>query len=212
MAPRRKTNREIEIKLRVPEVAALLSKLAAIGAVSQGRVLERNTLYDTPQSDLRGHGRLLRLRTEKPAPRKGPADRSQRAVLTAKAPPGPKGAAWRSGPQKSRYKERAERELVVADPRALLAALNSLGFRPGFFYEKYRTTLIIPRVPLVLDLDETPFGVFLELEGPPASIDRVARLLGYAPADYFRGTYWDLYVKDCRQHGRRPGNMVFHEK
>jgi adenylate cyclase class 2 len=212
VAPRRKTNREIEIKLGVSDVTAVLSKLAAIGAVSQGRVLERNTLYDTPQSDLRGRGRLLRLRIEKPAPNKGPAARPQRAVLTAKAPPEPRGAGWRSRPQKSRYKERAERELVVADPRFFRAALKSLGFRPGFRYEKYRTTLIIPSVPLVLDLDETPFGVFLELEGAPASIDRVARLLGYASGDYFRGTYWDLYVKDCRQHGRRPGNMVFHEK
>lgn len=212
MAQHRKTNREVEIKLRIRDVADLLRKLAPLDAVSQGRIFERNTLYDTPQSDLRRRGRLLRLRIETPAPRKGAASSLQRAVLTAKSPPQKRPPYQHSRTQKQLYKERAERELVVAAPYALPASFKSLGFRPGFIYEKYRTTLIIPRLPLVLDLDETPFGTFLELEGTPAAIDRVARRLGYATSDYFRGTYWDLHAADSRRRGRKPGKMMFHEK
>jgi hypothetical protein len=35
-------------------------------------------------------------------------------------------------------------------------------------------------------LDETPAGVFLELEGPSRWIDRTARRLGFAESDYLR--------------------------
>ena len=86
-------------------------------------------------------------------------------VITSKSP------APDSG--RSRYKEKLERELVVRSPRGWPANLRSLGFRPGFRYEKFRTTFRLPG--LHLDLDETPVGVFLEIEGRPEAIDRVAR-------------------------------------
>jgi hypothetical protein len=54
--------------------------------------------------------------------------------------------------------------------------------------------------------------VFLELEGQPKAIDRVARALRYTPADYIRGTYWDVYAADCHRRGREPKNMVFAAK
>jgi adenylate cyclase class 2 len=79
--------------------------------------------------------------------------------------------------------------------------------RPGFRYEKYRSTFRLPG--LHLDLDETPAGVFLELEGSPSAIDRTAKALGYAPRDFVRTTYWDIYAADCRRRGCTPRNMVF---
>ena len=81
--------------------------------------------------------------------------------------------------------------------------------RPTFRYEKFRTAYRLPRSRLHLDLDETPVGVFLELEGEPRAIDRAARALGFAPSDYIRGTYWDVYAADCRRRGRIRRNMVF---
>jgi hypothetical protein len=62
---------------------------------------------------------------------------------------------------------------------------------------------------LHLDLDETPVGVFLELEGDPQAIDRAARALGYLHHDYVRGTYWDLYRAECERRGRIARNMLF---
>jgi adenylate cyclase, class 2 len=206
-----KTNREIEIKLRVTDIRATIHRLNAIGATSKGRVFEQNALYDTPQSDLRRRGRLLRIRIETPAIRgQRIASASQRIVMTAKGPSAEPAAAGTG--KKSRYKERAERELVVtgSTPRSCDAALRTLGFKPKFRYEKFRTSFRLGA--LHLDLDETPAGDFLELEGKPKSIDRVAKALGYRPSAYFLGTYWDVYVADCRRKGLRPGNMAFHRK
>jgi hypothetical protein len=63
---------------------------------------------------------------------------------------------------------------------------------------------------LHVSLDETPVGVFLELEGAVPEIDKVASALNFSPPDYIRATYWDLYAADCRRRGRTPRNMLFH--
>src|ERR1700722_11843782 len=132
MPGHRRTNREIEIKLRVVDVKEMLRKLENLGARYESRVLERNTLYDTPDSDFRRRGALLRIRAETPPPRAGyqspnVANRSacRRTILTSKAP-----AALRSARDR-RYKERLERELVVPGPPTHWdRKLRSLGLRP----------------------------------------------------------------------------------
>jgi adenylate cyclase class 2 len=191
--------REVEIKLRISDMSGLVRQLGRLGATPQGRVFERNTLYDTPDSDFRKRGRLLRLRIETPAPSGAIRGGRRRAVITSKTP-----APARPG---SPYKQKFEREAPVRYPEHWDRVLRSIGLRPGFRYEKYRTTFRLPG--LHLDLDETPVGVFLELEGTPRAIDRVACALGFAPRDYIRGTYWDLYAADCRRRGRLPQNMLF---
>ena len=56
----RETNREIEIKLRVADLPGPDPTTSpGLGAVEHGRVLEQNTLYDTPDSDFRRRGRLF---------------------------------------------------------------------------------------------------------------------------------------------------------
>jgi len=175
MPARRPSVRETEIKLRVTDLAGLIGKISRLRADYSGRVLERNTLFDTPDDDLRRRGRLLRIRIETPAPSKLITGGLARTVITSKAPV--------SASTGSRYKEKLERELVVRSRRDWPATLRSLGFRPGFRYEKFRTTFRLPG--LHLDLDETPVGVFLEIEGQPKAIDRIARALGFFPATTF---------------------------
>ena len=206
MPQAKKTNAEIEIKLRITDISTIRDKIKSLGAKTQPRVREQNTLYDTPQSDLRRRGMLLRIRIETPAPHNKRPTRRERVILTSKAPPQTK-------PTKKplRYKERAEREQVVAQSsRQYAAAIMSLGFRPAFRYDKYRTTFRLPN--LHLDLDETPAGTFLELEGKPQAIDRAAKAFGFSKEAYLRVTYWDLYVADCRRRGTLPKNMLFSAK
>ena len=100
-----------------------------------------------------------------------------------------------------------EREAPVKDAIRLTEILKSLGFRPGFRYEKYRSSFRLRE--LHLDLDETPVGVFLELEGSPSAIDRTALALGYGPKDYIRATYWSVYAAECRRRKVKPRNMLF---
>ena len=202
MTPIARTAPEIEIKLRVADIPSLVRKLRNLGGTPRGRVLERNTLYDTTASDFRRCGLLLRVRIETPAPSNQLPAGLRRAVLTFKAPPS--NHALRAS---SRYKERLETELEIHRPARWPKILRALGLRPTFRYEKYRSAFRLGS--LHVDLDETPAGTFLELEGSPAQIDRAARALGYTPRDYIQATYWDIYAADCRHRGRIPKNMLF---
>ena len=197
-------NYEVEIKLRVPDPAALRRKLARLGARRLRRVYEYNVLYDTERRDLFRLGRLLRLRVEAKAVRgHTPPRHSKRhlpGLLTYKGP----------AATESRYKVREEVEVPVRDSRAIEPVIQALGLRPWFRYEKFRTTYRLPRLTgLHIEFDETSVGAFLELEGTRKAIDRAARLLGYRPKDYLIASYWDLYVRECHKRGKPTRDMLF---
>jgi adenylate cyclase, class 2 len=196
--------REVEIKLRISDIEDILRRIRKLGAESLGRVLEQNSLFDTPNSGFRRSRRLLRLRRQTPAPGHGMQGGPHLAILTSKAPPA---IPRRTVPKSRIYKEVQENEEHAQDPVSFARTLRALGFRPGFRYEKYRTSF--RHRSLHLDLDETPVGIFLELEGKPAEINRTARALGFASKDYIRATYWTLYAADCRRRHRKPRNMLF---
>jgi len=194
----RRTVREIEVKLPIADLSGLVGKLRQMKALCRGRVFEQNSLYDTPEEHFRRRGLLLRLRTKRPARSGHVAGGTRQTVITTKAP---------VPASSSRYKEKLERELIVARPRRWRARLLLLGFRPGFRYERYRTTFWLPG--LHLEVDQTPMGTFLELEGTPRAIDRTARALGFSPRDYIRSTYWELFQAQRPHRGRFSKNMLF---
>ena len=129
--------------------------------------------------------------------------------MTYKAPI----AGMADSPEPRRYKERQELEIEFQPAEGLEVILRALGFRAGFHYEKFRTEYRLTKLKdLHLDLDETPIGDYLELEGSPAAIDRAAKLLGFKAGDYITATYWDLYVADCRGRRITPTDLVFHRR
>ena len=207
MPQRKKTNPEIEIKLRIANIPEILRKIKNLHAIPQPRVQEENTLYDTPQSHLRRRKMLLRLRVETSANHNARTSRAkERVILTSKAP-----LPAQQNNKPSHYKIRAEREQTSpTSPRQYAKALIALGFRPTFRYDKFRTTFRLPN--LHLDLDETAAGMYLELEGAPKAIDRAAKALGFTKKAYLRATYWDLYAAACRRRGTKPKNMLFAAK
>lgn len=147
---------------------------------------------------------MLRIRIETRNGVRARRDELVRGVLTVKSPPG---AAHQAS---NRYKARLESEMDIREPQRWPSMLQSLGFRPGFRYEKFRTSFLLQG--LHLSLDETPAGTFVELEGSPKAIDRIANALGYAVRDYVRANYYALYAADCRRRGVEPKNMVFDAK
>jgi adenylate cyclase, class 2 len=115
------------------------------------------------------------------------------------------------------HKVREEIEMEVTDAAKLRAIFEGLGMNGWFRYEKYRTTFRLPASKawargLLIELDETPIGTFVELEGPAAAIDRAAAELGYSKRDYVLKNYLSLYVEDCRRRGEQPLHMVFRER
>lgn len=180
--------RETEVKLAVPSAEAALQVLTKAGfAAAHERAFEANMLLDTPGSELMHSRRLLRLR-----------DFRGETILTFKGPP-------EGGP----HKTRPEVETSVADANAILGILNGLGYEVSFRYEKYRTTFSRTGEPGHAVLDETPIGVFLELEGEAGWIDRTAVEIGFTPADYILKSYGSLFREYREQHGWHSQNMVF---
>jgi adenylate cyclase, class 2 len=185
-------SQETEIKLAVPDAPSARALLRRAGfRVSRPRVFEANTVFDTTKLALRKSSRLLRVRTAGP-----------KATFTYK------GKAAEGVRHKSR--EELEVELPGAPgAQKISAILERLDYRPVFRYEKYRTEFAEHRRAGTVVLDETPIGVYLELEGTEHWIDRTARRLGFSEDDYITASYGSLYLDWCRAHRRKPGNMVF---
>ena len=106
-------------------------------------------------------------------------------------------------------KSREEIEVGVDNAEALEAILRRLGYTAGFRYEKYRTEFMETGETGIVMLDETPIGVFLEIEGNPRWIDRTAARLGYSEPDYIASSYYELYREYCEQQSIEPGDLVF---
>jgi len=214
--PKSPYGEEIEIKLRIPEIAALRALMKRLRAREiTPRTYESNTLFDTPNGDLRRRGRLIRLRVERLAAKdaKKYTTDKEGAVLTYKGPSLPSKKASKAGKAteiRAPFKIKEELETSVASAELTASILRALGLRPVFRYEKFRTTYTLPGVRgLKVELDETPVGIFLELEGTIAGIDRGAHLLGFTRQDYLTVTYGSLYFDACRRRGQKPGNMLF---
>jgi adenylate cyclase, class 2 len=180
--------REIEIKLRAESTNWARRKLLAAGfRVSKKRVFESNTLYDSETSVLRNSSRLLRVR-----------QMGKSYKLTFKGAPEP-----------GKYKNREEIETGLEDGNAFAAILERLGYSPAFRYEKFRTEFQQRGSKGVATLDETPIGVYLELEGNPQWIDRIARKLGYEENDFITASYARLFFEWRERSGSNAANMLF---
>jgi len=144
-----------------------------------------------------------------------PASRRQSALVTLKARV--QGvAAGRAKPRRSSppgrpaYKVRQEIEFPVPDSAAYRNVLAELGFRPAFYYEKFRTLYRLPGLSgVVVALDETPIGTFLELEGRPGAIARARKRLGYEPREIILKSYGALYAAHQRAQGLPFRHMLF---
>lgn len=182
------TTHETEIKLALPNARGARLKLLTAGfEVSRKRILEKNLVFDTAGRALGQSSRLLRLRQA-----------GRDATLT-----------YKGVHEGGKHKSREELEVGVADLAAMSHIVCRLGFQLVFRYEKYRTEFRQPRRAGVAMLDETPIGVFLELEGTPRWIDRTARLLGFDEDAYITASYGRLYLEWCAAFGRKPANMTF---
>ncbi len=174
--------RETEVKLRLASPDPVRERLRALGAVLvRERHFEENVLFDDAGGSLREGGTVLRLRQT-----------SYGGVLTFKGP----------REVEDGIKSREERETAVEAPEQVRAILRNLGYRPVFRYQKYRESWSYRGQEI--DVDETPIGAFLEIEGDAPGIAGVARELGFSPSDYLAESYVGLFLA-----GGGKGDMVF---
>jgi adenylate cyclase class 2 len=177
---------EREIKLRFDTPDEARAAVVRTGASPlHGRRLQEDVLLDADDESLRRQRSVLRVRNE-----------GQRSLLTFKGPvqPGP-------------VKIREELETVVGDGELMLQGFERLGLHVWFRYQKYREEFALNDV--VIAVDETPVGTFVEVEGHEDGIAAAAQALGKGPADYILDSYHRLFLNNRERLGFRGHDMVF---
>ncbi len=161
---------EIEVKIEIRDIDRIKDKISSLGAkLIKDRYLEENTLYDFPAQPLYSRRQALRLRTA-----------NKKTFLALKGPP-----------QKSRkFKIREEYQTEVKNAKDIKKILKELGLIPTFMYKKYRSVYRMNRLKICLD--ETSFGIFMELEGERNEIVKVANALGFSKKEFIKLDYIQL--------------------
>src|SRR3954454_12081546 len=179
---------EVEIKFAVPDLKEIRRKLKSLKFREvTPRTPEMNTLYDRPSRPLRQRGEVLRIRKF-----------GDGWKLTHKA----KG-------KDGRHKTRKETETKIEDGRRLEEVFAAIGFKPAFRYQKFRSEWTDGTGHVVLD--ETPVGMFGEIEGPPRWIDRVAKTLGVRREQYITKSYAELFSDWKKRTRSKAKNMTYAE-
>ena len=109
--------------------------------------------------------------------------------------------------QRSPMKLREEFETLVGDGGLLLHVFEELGLQVWFRYEKYREEFAHEDVTVAID--ETPVGVFVEIEGTERGISAMAAALGRGPSDYILDSYRSLFIQRRGAFGLTGNDMVF---
>ena len=179
---------EREIKLSFGSAEEARAAILATGATPLlGRRLQEDALLDTDDEQLRRRRCVLRVRIE-----------NGKSRLTFKGPVQP-GA----------MKMREEVETVAGDGMMLLRVLEEVGLHVWFRYQKYREEFAHEDV--IVAIDETPVGVFVEIEGGEQGIASMAEALGRTQADYILDSYRGLFLKHREAFGLSGADMVFAE-
>ena len=182
---------EREVKLLFPTAESAREAVLATGALAaHPRRLQDDSLYDTADEVLRKKGHVVRIRTERWS------DGTTTTALTVKGPVQP-----------GQMKVREEHETRVEKADALTHAFDVLGLRPWFRYQKYREEFSAPGV--VIAIDDTPVGTYVELEGDEDSIHVVTSALGRSPADFIVDSYYGLFMKRRDEFGLTGPYMLF---
>jgi adenylate cyclase class 2 len=177
---------EREIKLRFNDPDEARRAILATGATPlRGRRLQEDCLLDTPDDQLRRKRSVLRVRTE-----------NGKSLMTFKGPIQP-----------GSMKLREEHETVIGDGQVLLHVFEELGLHVWFRYQKYREEFAAEDV--VIALDETPVGTYVEIEGGEQAILTMADALGRTPVDFILDSYRALFIRDRNRYGLTGNDMTF---
>jgi adenylate cyclase class 2 len=177
---------EREVKLKFASVQEARKAVTAAGCTPRlGRRLQADALLDTDDEQLRRKRCVLRVRVE-----------NGKSRVTFKGPVQP-----------SKMKVREEDETLVGDGEVLLKIFEELGLHVWFRYEKYREEF--SHEDVIVAIDETPVGVFVEIEGCEQGIETAAAALGRSPDDYIVDSYRSLFLQLRDTAGLTTSDMVF---
>lgn len=178
---------ECELKIPVDRLDVIRRGLAEVGAERlTDNQREDNVLFDTADGRLTSSGQVLRVRRV-----------GGRHLLTFKGPATYDGSV----------KQRREIELEIPSSEQISELLHALGYAPWMRYEKRRESWRIDDVRI--ELDHTPMGDFVELEGPTRALEATAHRIGLDPARAVAQSYIGLWRVFRRDHPELGRDMVF---
>lgn len=178
---------EMEVKFYLNDLPGFEHRLRSIGAsLIQPRTFETNLRFDTPDLSLTKEHRVLRLRHD------------ENNYLTYKGP-------TQLGKAVS---VRQEIEIKIDDFDSTKALLEALGYKESVRYEKWRTKYRLEN--LTLDLDEMPFGNFVEIEGDDAKrIEQMALSLALTWPLHLNESYMMLFERVKKNRHLEIHDLVF---
>ena len=177
-------NIERELKFGDVDLGSLRDRLSDLEAECQGSSsLEDNWIFDR-QGELTESGRLLRLRVDRRGSR-----------LTFKGPTH----------FEDRIKVRTEIQTEIDSFDRMRSILEALGYSLVCRYQKHREEWLLGSI--VISLDHTPIGDFVEFEGD--GCERVAKRFGLDPETAERRNYLRLYEDYRSEHPEAPDDMIF---
>ncbi len=133
--------------------------------------------------------------------------RRRRCILRVRTENGKARLTFKGPVQPAIMKVREEVETLVGDGQVLLRVLEELGLHVWFRYEKFREEFASEDV--IIAIDETPVGVFVEIEGGEEGITQMAAALGRQPADYVLDSYRGLFLAERDSRGLTGRDMLF---
>ena len=184
---------EIEIKLKIDQLAPVRQRLERIGAQRIGRVLENNLFFDTSDRSLLAMDCGLRLRHSR-----GLDGGKDRIAISYKGPRG-----------EGTIKNREELEIVIDNQEAAASILARLGYEMVLSFEKRRETWTLDRC--TVELDELPaLGCFVEIECPTqAEVQKIRHKLDLSHVPAVTQTYPDLVAHHLNDRGDGATSLSF---
>ncbi len=158
------------------------------GRLVASRRLLDDQLYDRPGNPLQAARSTLRIRRD-----------GARGILTFKGP-------VLKGP----VKIREEIETEVSNTMALEGIVAALGFTPFFRAQKYREEFEVGagETLATLAMDDTPIGIYVEIEAERETIAQVAEAMGRSVNDYVLNSYQRLFTIWATARGESTKAML----
>jgi len=178
---------EIEVKFLAADTETVRAAIIALGGESLGRHFEHNTRYDDDHGSLLNNKHLLRLR------------KANQTVLTYKMPTVVTGL--------DDFKVYREMEVVVSNFETMDHIIKTLGYSPRQIYEKWREAFDLPDAQIVMDT--LPFGEFIEIEGAPEAVRKIAGQLGFNWDKRILHTYLEIFAMLRKERSLDFTNLTF---
>ncbi len=178
---------EKEVKYQITNPIQLIEQLKKQKAVFRGYHLEKTIRIDNEAWTFSNAGTFIRLRT------------GFKNTLTLK----------KARMKNSEVSERLELEVEIDDIDVCRRIFEEIGLTDSLVMEKYRMMWEIDGTAITID--ELPFGVYVEIEGPIPKIKLLSELLGFQFENRLILTYWEIYrdLMDLSGEEHYDPNILF---